>query len=100
MKGDAVARPEFHEELGRRVAQARREQDVTQEQLALLSGVSLRLIGQLENGKATGIGLEKLLSILNTIGLDLDVVPIGPGVRSQADIEYEEMAMKAISQWL
>ena len=56
-------------------ATARRERGLTQSEVAQLAGVSRQLVNRLETGSATGIALDKLLSILGAVGcaLDLDI---------------------------
>lgn len=46
---------------------------MTQKALARESGVSERLVASLEAGDATGIRLDKLLAILNALGLPLRI---------------------------
>jgi y4mF family transcriptional regulator len=56
--------------LGRTVALRRRALRVTQEDLALLAGVSVRFISSLERGKAT-VRLDTLIAVLDALGLEL-----------------------------
>ena len=56
--------------LGRTVALRRRALGVTQEDLALLAGVSVRFISSLERGKAT-VRLDTLIAVLDALGLEL-----------------------------
>ena len=58
--------------LGRRIRQLRREQGVTQAQLAGLANTGVRFVSDLENGKET-CQLGKMLRVLSTLGVDLDV---------------------------
>lgn len=53
------------------VRQAREAQGLTRAALAKKAGVSERLLASLELGDATGIRLDKLLAIFNTLGLAL-----------------------------
>jgi y4mF family transcriptional regulator len=62
------------EQLGAAVRARRRELGLTQDDLAGLSGVGLRFLGELERGKAT-IQLGKTLQILGDLGLELEVRP-------------------------
>ncbi|MBP0017439.1 MAG: helix-turn-helix domain-containing protein [Cyanobacteria bacterium SBLK] len=50
------------------LAISRRKRNLTQEQLAQLSGRSQQLIGKLEQGKARGIGFDTLYRICLAIG--------------------------------
>ena len=58
--------------LGRKIRQLRREQGVTQAQLAGLANTGIRFVSDLENGKET-CQLGKMLRVLSTLGVDLDV---------------------------
>ena len=58
--------------LGRKIRQLRREQGVTQIQLAGLANTGVRFVSDLENGKET-CQLGKMLRVLSTLGVDLDV---------------------------
>jgi transcriptional regulator with XRE-family HTH domain len=53
------------------VRQAREAQGLTRATLAKKAGVSERLLASLELGDATGIRLDKLLTIFNALGLTL-----------------------------
>lgn len=53
------------------VRQAREAQGITRAVLAKRAGVSERLLASLELGDATGIRLDKLLSVFNALGLAL-----------------------------
>ena len=56
-------------ELGLRVQKERKDQGLTQTQLANLSGVSLNFISQLEGSKNT-VQLNKVLAVLNVLGIE------------------------------
>ena len=60
------------EEIGRLVHNERRRQGITQLQLAGMAGTGIRLISDIENGKAT-IQTQKLLKVLHTLGLGIFV---------------------------
>ncbi len=51
----------------------RRELGLTQAQLAEKAGVSRQLVVSLEAGRATGIALDKLMGVLDVLGLALSV---------------------------
>ena len=57
------------------VRQAREAQGLTRAALAKKAGVSERLLASLELGDATGIRLDKLLTIFNALGLALAASP-------------------------
>jgi transcriptional regulator with XRE-family HTH domain len=58
------------EELGARIRQRRTDLRLTQEELAAVSMVTPRLLGEVERGKKTA-QLDGLLRILAALGLDL-----------------------------
>lgn len=58
-------------EIGQRVAARRGELQLTQAQLAKLSGLSRLTINQLEGGVLKDLGAAKLLHLLSVLGLDL-----------------------------
>ena len=60
------------EEIGKLVQCERKRQGITQLQLVGMAGTGIRLISDLENGKAT-IQLQKLLKVLHTLGLGMFV---------------------------
>lgn len=53
------------------VRQARESQEITRAALAKKAGVSERLLASLELGDATGIRLDKLLTVFNALGIGL-----------------------------
>lgn len=55
-------------ELGRRIRTLRVTHGLTQEELALLSGVSVRFVGDLERGKPT-VRLSGVLAVCHVLGL-------------------------------
>lgn len=63
-------------QVGIVAATARRTLGLTQRQVADAAAVSLQLVNRLETGSATGIALDKLLSILSATGCALDVYPL------------------------
>ncbi len=60
--------------IAEKVRARRKAMKVTQEDLALVSGVSRRFIVDFENGKTT-LSLDRVLLITNALGLKLDIVP-------------------------
>lgn len=58
-------------QVGLYIRRARTAQGLTRAQLAGLSGVSERSLASIELGDATGVRLDKLLSIYNVLGLSL-----------------------------
>lgn len=60
-------------EIRRVVRERRKEVNFTQEELALLTGLSRRMILEFENGKKS-LSLDRLLLITSTLGLELKIV--------------------------
>lgn len=60
-------------DLGALVRRIRKEQKLTQEQLAAVAGVGPRFVRELEAGKES-CQMGKALSILGVLGLKVDVV--------------------------
>lgn len=58
--------------LGRLVKEARKEQNLTQEQLAATTGVGLRFIRELEQGKES-CHIGKVMMVMVMLGLELHV---------------------------
>lgn len=61
-------------EFGAAIRARRRALGLTQDDLAGLSGVGLRFLGELERGKTT-VRLGKALQVLGDLGLELEVRP-------------------------
>ena len=59
--------------LGRKVRELRREQGVTQAQLAGLANTGVRFISDLENGKET-CHIGTVLSVIETLGFDIAII--------------------------
>lgn len=62
-------------EIGAEVARRRAQLQLTQEQLAKLSGLSRLTINQLEAGKVKDLGVNKLIPLLSVLGLELNAQP-------------------------
>ena len=58
--------------LGTIVKQSRKEQGLTQEQLAATTGVGVRFIRELEHGKAS-CHIGKALHVVSMLGLDISI---------------------------
>jgi transcriptional regulator with XRE-family HTH domain len=71
-------------DLGEQVRQRRRETGLTADEVAASAGVSRRLLLELEQGKRVNVGFSKVLSILETLGLQVYVRRRGlPGTHEQ-----------------
>lgn len=62
----------FALELGRTIRSERKRQGLTQQELALLAGVTPRTLGKLEAGKET-LRLDTVIPIIRALGLRLSV---------------------------
>lgn len=62
------------EDIGKLVRMYRKEQSITQTELAALCAVGVRFISNLENGKPT-VELGKVLHVLKCLGLEVAVTP-------------------------
>lgn len=60
------------EKLGNIVKQARKEQGLTQEQLAATTGVGVRFIRELEQGKESCY-IGKALTVVAMLGIDIKI---------------------------
>lgn len=58
------------QEIGALIRATRKEQGISQEQLAGVAATGTRFISDVENGKGT-IQVQKLLRVLNALGLGL-----------------------------
>ncbi len=58
--------------LGRIVRQTRKEQGLTQEQLAATTGVGIRFIRELEQGKES-CQIGKALTVVSMLGIDVTI---------------------------
>lgn len=63
------------QELGHKIRKARRARELTQAQLAEAAGLSRTTLNQLENGLFPDLGVKKVQTILDRLGLDLAVEP-------------------------
>ncbi len=64
-------------DLGRQIRNRRKEVGLTADDVADLAGVSRRLLLELEQGKRINVGFSKVLRIIETLGLSLDLNPRG-----------------------
>jgi len=62
-------------QLGKIIRDARKDEQLTQAELAGLAGIGIRFISELERGKET-CELGKALTILNMLGLSLSIASI------------------------
>ena len=75
-------------DLAEQFKKARIASRLTQREAAAAAGVSALLVSQFERGALTELGAVKLISLLRTVGLELQVRPAGHQ-RTLNDIEVE-----------
>jgi transcriptional regulator with XRE-family HTH domain len=81
------------QELGFEIRQRRREQGLTQAQVAHGAGVSRTTLNQLENGVFPDLGVRKVQAILDYLGLTLAIQPM----RKPARPNFVQMASTTAS---
>jgi transcriptional regulator with XRE-family HTH domain len=64
-------------ELGNRMRLARKEKKLTQAQLAGMAGISRKTLGEIETGTVVDVGIRKVERVLDILGLELTVRPLG-----------------------
>ena len=64
-------------DLGNQMRSARKERKLTQAQLAALVGISRKTLGQIEAGTVVDIGIRKVERVLEVLGLELTLRPLG-----------------------
>jgi len=63
-------------DLGRTVAQLRKERQMTQKELAALSGIGQSTLARFETGGVAEFGSRKLLRLLEVLGHEMSCVPM------------------------
>lgn len=71
-------------DLGQAALQHRKDRQLTQEQVAGLANLSTGFLSDFENGKPTA-EIGKILSALNTLGLEMYLAPRGLLPRAMKD---------------
>ena len=66
-------------ELSKQVKALRKQHNLTQVELSAKSGVGLRFVRELEQGKKT-LRMDKVNAVLNLFDLELGIVPLQKGV--------------------
>lgn len=64
-------------DLGTKMRIARKERKLTQAQLAEMVGISRKTLGQIETGTVVDIGIRKVERVLEILGMELTVRPLG-----------------------
>lgn len=86
-------------ELPEMVASKRRTLGMTQGQLAEKANVSRHLVSDIENGHIAGTALGRLLAVLNSVGLSLEVVAGIPDPQPPSRRERPEDE-RLMQEWL
>jgi len=60
-------------EFGKEIATLRKQQNISQSQLAVDIGISRATISSFENGKGVDIGLRKVLQIVDYLGYEIEL---------------------------
>lgn len=64
-------------ELGNAIREVRRGKGLTQAQVAAAAGIGRTSLIQLESGTIRDIGIRKVIRLLDYLGLELTVRPVG-----------------------
>ena len=78
-------------EIGKQIRAARKNRRLTQAHLASALGMSRTTIGQIEKGTIQDIGIRKVIRILEFLGLEVAVRPLGKPPTLEELREEEEM---------
>jgi transcriptional regulator with XRE-family HTH domain len=94
----------FSARIGRLLKNARRQLDLSREELARRGGVSTRLVAELERGQRPNVSLESALKLLQAVGVS--VVATAPNgaiaeirSRSAADLARAARAARRRQTW-
>ena len=69
------------EELGKKIKQLRKERGYTQEEFALLIGISRATLSKIENGTFAKVSVVVLYNALSTLGYELSLKAKNPFVK-------------------
>ena len=61
-------------EIGQKIKQLRIEKNITQQKLALLSGISRVTLGKIEKGELGVVSLKTVDIILSSLGYEFDII--------------------------
>jgi transcriptional regulator with XRE-family HTH domain len=81
------------QELGQAIRKTRKAHGLTQAALAKSVGLSRETLNLLESGLVRDLGIRKVMAVLDTLGLDLAIEPIGKPKRP----DYLRMACTSAS---
>jgi transcriptional regulator with XRE-family HTH domain len=65
------------QDLGHAIRSARKARGLTQAELARTAGISRETLNLLESGLVRDLGIRKVFAVLEALGLDLTIEPIG-----------------------
>ncbi|MGZ5056304.1 MAG: helix-turn-helix domain-containing protein [Methylobacter sp.] len=88
----------YFDEIGQEIKKARKSKKLTQERLGSLVRMSRATISGIENGTIPEIGIRKVISILDTLGLELLVRPKPPRPTLPELIKENEEAARQNSE--
>ncbi len=77
-------------EIGKRLASTRKAKDYTQEQLANLTGLSIKMISAAENGHKA-MRPENIIKICECLSISTDYLLCGESAKLSSLAEYEEI---------
>lgn len=80
-------------EVGKKIAEIRKEKGWKQADLARECGVSRTLLSELERGTASDVGMRKVMRILAQLGVCLEVVPRRRPTLDEVLRQHEEMGL-------
>lgn len=64
-------------DIGNKIRAVRKKRGFSQEELARMLSMSRSTISQIESGRVQEIGVRKLMRLLDSLGLELRVRPVG-----------------------
>ena len=65
------------QDLGQAIRSARKARSLTQAELARTAGLSRETLNLLESGLVRDLGIRKVFAVLEALGLDLTIEPVG-----------------------
>ena len=83
--------------IGKRLASARKSKGYTQEQLANLTGLSIKMFSAAENGHKA-MRPENIIKICECLSISTDYLLCGESVRLSALAEYDEIQRRSLKQ--
>lgn len=78
-------------DLGSRIAVLRKEQGLSQSELARQAGVSRAMISDLETGRLRDPGVRKVLMVLKALGMGVKIARLSPPTLDELLAEQDEI---------